>query len=233
MITYVGKSYGRLIGQAYQRDSATGKMLLGTNNLPLFTPATSDFGSVMPDYTGGFLNRFQIGKIEVSAMIDFQAGGKFFSRTQMLAVRTGQHAITAELNDKGKNVRDPLAEGGGVRVDGISATTKQPVTAYVDAKAYWDVVGRRIYEEWVYDASYVKLREVRIGYTFDRKSLGRLPIQSIGIALIARNPLMIWQKAPKGLDPSELSTGSQSIGWYESGQSNTVRSYGINLNVNF
>jgi hypothetical protein len=35
------------------------------------------------------------------------------------------------------------------------------------------------------------------------------------------------------LDPSELSTGSQSIGWYESGQTNTVRSYGFNLNVNF
>jgi TonB-linked SusC/RagA family outer membrane protein len=233
LITHVGKSYGRLIGQGYQRDSATGKILLGTNNLPLFTPATMDFGSVLPDFTGGFLNRFRIWKVELSAMIDFQAGGKFFSRSQMLAVRTGQHALTAELNDKGKNVRDAVADGGGVRVDGISAATKQPVTAYVDAKAYWDVVGRRIYEEWIYDASFIKLRELRIGYTFDKQALGRLPFTSVSLALIARNPLMIWQKAPKGLDPSEMSTGSQSIGWYESGQSNTVRSYGLNLNINF
>jgi hypothetical protein len=55
----------------------------------------------------------------------------------------------------------------------------------------------------------------------------------VTVAAIARNPVMIWQKAPKGLDPSELSTGSQSISWYESGQANTVRSFGINLNVIF
>jgi hypothetical protein len=44
---------------------------------------------------------------------------------------------------------------------------------------------------------------------------------------------MIWQKAPKGLDPSELSAGSQSISWFESGQANTVRSFGLSLNINF
>ena len=233
MISYVGEAYGRLVGQGYQRDSATGKILLGTNNLPLFTSATQDFGSVLPDYTGGFFNTFRFGNFDLSAMIDFQSGGKFFSRSQMLAVRTGQHEMTAMLNDKGKNVRDPLADGGGVKVEGISAATKQPVTAYVDAKAYWDVVGRRIYEEWVIDASYIKLREVRLGYTFDKKTIGKLPFNSLSFALIARNPVMIWQAAPKGLDPSEFSTGSQQVGWYESGQANTVRSYGFNININF
>jgi hypothetical protein len=233
LISYVGGTFGSLVGQAYQRDPETGKILLGTNNLPLFTPATHNFGSVLPDYTGGFQNSFRIFGFDLSAMIDFQKGGQFFSRSQMLAVRTGQHELSAAINDKGKNVRDPLAEGGGVRVDGVSAATKTPVTAYVDAKAYWDVVGRRIYEEWIYDASYIKLREIRLGYTFGKEKLGKTPFQSVGVALIARNPAMIWQKAPKGLDPSELSTGSQAISWYESGQSNTVRSYGLNLNINF
>lgn len=232
--SYVGKPFGSLVGQAYQRDSSTGKILLGTNNLPLFTDATRDFGSVLPDYTGGLLNTFMIGKFELSAMVDFQAGGKFFSRSKMLLVRTGMDPLTVQLNDKGKNVRDPLADGGGVRVDGISAATKQEVTAYVSAQSYYNtVVGRRVYEEWLFDASYVKLREVRLGYSFDKTRLGKLPFQRVSIALIARNPAMIWQKAPKGLDPSELSTGSQSISWFESGQSNTVRSYGINLNLNF
>ena len=125
-------------------------------------------------------------------------------------------------------------KGDGVRIDGISAATKQEVTAYVDAQAYYNtVLGRRIYEEWLFDASYIKLREVRLGYSFPKKMLGKLPFSSVGVALIARNPAMIWQKAPKGLDPSELSTGGQSISWYESGSANTVRSYGINLNINF
>lgn len=230
---YVGKPYGSLIGPTYQRDSATGLILLDNNNLPLWTTSTHDFGSVLPDYTGGFLNTFRFFGFDLSAMIDFQKGGLFFSRSQMLAVRTGQHAITAELNDKGKNVRDPLADGGGVKVVGMNANTKQPVTAYVNPQTYYGVTGRRIYDDWLYEASYIKLREVRLGYSFGKKVLGRLPFNSVNLALIARNPAMIWQKAPKGVDPSENSTGAQSVSWFESGQANTVRSFGINLNIIF
>lgn len=232
--SYVGKSFGRLIGPAYKRDEATGKILLGADGMPLYTDATHDFGSVLPDLTGGMLNNLRYKNFELGIMIDYQKGGQFFSRSKMLLVRTGMDPLTAELNDKGKNVRDAVADGGGVRIDGISDATKTPVTVYVDARAYYNnIVGRRVYEDWVFDASYIKLREIRLGYTIGKKTIGKLPVNSINIALIARNPAMIWQKAPKGLDPSELSTGSQSIGWYESGQANTVRSYGINLNVNF
>ena len=230
---YVGQPYGSLIGPTYRRDSATGMVLLDNNNLPLYTTSTHNFGSVLPDYTGGFLNTFRIFGFDLSAMIDFQKGGLFFSRSQMLAVRTGQHEMTAVLNDKGFNIREPIASGGGIRVDGINATTKQPVTAYVNPQTYFGVTGRRVYDDWLYEASYIKLREVRLGYTFNKKSLGRLPFSSVNLALIARNPAMIWQKAPKGIDPSENSVGAQSVSWFESGQINTVRSYGINLNINF
>lgn len=232
--SYVGMPFGSLVGKAYQRDSATGQILLGANNLPLYTDATHNFGSVLPDFTGGFQNTFRIFGFDLSAMIDYQFGGQFFSRTKMLLAKTGMAPETAAINENGMNVRDPLADGGGVRVVGISAATKQPVDTYVDARAYFrTTLGTHVYEEWLYDASYIKLREIRLAYTFDKSKLGRLPIRTITVALIARNPAMIWQKAPKGLDPSELSTGGQSISWYESGQANTVRSYGINLNINF
>ncbi|WP_341835410.1 SusC/RagA family TonB-linked outer membrane protein [Chitinophaga pollutisoli] len=232
--SYVGEEFGSLIGKAYQRDSATGMILLDNNNMPMYTSATHNFGSVLPDMTGGWQNTFKIWKFDVGAMIDWQKGGQFFSRTWMLAHKTGIAPATAEMNDRGKNVRDPVAEGGGVKVKGISNTTKEYVEAYVDAKTYWRThVATHVYEEWLVDASYIKLRELRLGYTFEKKDLGRLPINSINLAFIARNPAMLWQKAPKGLDPSELSTGSTSISWRESGQSNTVRSYGVNLIVNF
>ena len=232
--SYVGQPFGSLIGKAYQRDPATGKILLGSNNLPLYTAATHNFGSVLPDYTGGFQNTLRVFGLELSAMIDYQFGGQFFSRTKMLAIKTGMAEETAAINDNGKNVRDPLSEGGGVHIVGISDATKELVDTYVDARSYFrTVLGTHVYEEWLYDASYIKLREIRLGYTFSKTRLGKLPFQSVGIALIARNPAMIWQKAPEGLDPSELSTGSQSISWFESGQANTVRSYGINLNINF
>lgn len=231
--SYVGKSFGSLIGPTYQRDDATGLILLDNNNLPLYTTSTHDFGSVLPDFTGGFINSFKIFGFDLSAMIDFQKGGLFFSRSQMLSARTGQHEMTAVMNDKGKNIRDPLADGGGIRVDGINAVTKQPVTAYVNPQTYFGVVGRRVYDDWLYEASYIKLREIRLGYTLAKNKLGKLPFSSVNLALIARNPAMIWQKAPKGSDPSENTTGAQSISWFESGQINTVRSFGLSLNVNF
>jgi TonB-linked SusC/RagA family outer membrane protein len=229
----VGKPFGSLVGQAYLRDEATGKIVLDANNLPIHQ-TNYDFGSVLPDFTGGFLNNFKIWKFDLSAMIDFQSGGQFFSWSKMLAVKSGQAAETAVMNDRGFNVRDPVANGGGVKITGISQATKQEVTAYVDARTYFrNVIGTRIYEEWLYDASYVKLREVSLAYNFDRQLLNRTPFKSAKLAVIARNPLMIWQAAPKGLEPSELSYGSGSISWLEKGEFQTVRSYGVSLNLSF
>ncbi|MGV3538359.1 MAG: SusC/RagA family TonB-linked outer membrane protein, partial [Rufibacter sp.] len=242
LYAYAGKTFGSLVGQAYQRDEATGKILLGSNGVPLFTTATHDFGSVVPDVTGGFQNSFRLWKFDVAAMIDFQVGGQFFRRSKMLAVRTGLDPITVAMNDNGKNVRDPVAEGGGVRVEGIYGpgvkvngqdVSGQEAVVYVNPQTLYGTTARRIYDDWLFDASYVKLREVRVGYTFDKSMLAKLPFQKVGLAFITRNPAMIWQKAPKGLDPSELSTGSQDISWFESGQLNTVRSYGINLDITF
>lgn len=241
LISYVGQPFGSLIGKAYQRDPATGKILLAstssptTNNQPLYTDATHNFGSVLPDFTGGFMNNFRLfKKFDLRAMIDFQGGGMFFSRSKLLMTKTGMAPETAAINANGKNVRDPLAEGGGVLVNGISSATGQELNVYVDGKQYFrNVLGTHVYEEFLYDADYIKLREVSLGYTFNNFKIGSVPLSNVKLSVIARNPLMIWQKAPKGLDPTEISTGSQSISWYESGQANTVRSYGLSLNVNF
>ncbi len=229
----VNEPFGSLVGQAYLRDPKSGGIMLGANNLPLFE-TNHNFGTVLPDFTGGFLNSFKIWKFDLSAMIDFQKGGQFFSWSKMLAVKSGQAAETAVLNDKGNNVRDPLASGGGVKVEGVSSVNGEAVSAYVDARSYFrNTIGTRIYEEWLFDASYVKLREVSLGFNFDQNIISCTPFKSAKVALIARNPLMIWQKAPKGLEPSELSSGSGSISWLEKGEFQTVRSYGITLNLTF
>lgn len=232
--SYEGQSYGVLVSQGYQRDPATGKILLDNNNMPMFTDATMKFGSVLPNFTGGFQNVFQYKNFSLATMINFQSGGQFFSWSRMLAHKTGLAPATAAINDKGNNVRDPVSEGGGVRVDGISAATGNEVTAYVNAQSYYNnILGDDIYEEWVTDASYIKLSEVRLGYTLGNRLLEKLPVQSAQVSVYAKNPVMIWQAAPKGLDPSELSSGSQDIFWTETGQLNTVRTLGMNLSLTF
>ena len=233
--SFVGKSFGSLIGKAYQRDSATGKILLGPTNLPLYTEANHNFGTVLPDFTGGFQNTFRImGMFDIGVMIDYQIGGQFFSWSRMMAVKTGMAEETAAINENGKNVRDALADGGGVKVTGISAATKQEVTAYVDARTYFrTTLGTHVYEEWLNDASYIKLREVRAGYTLNQSWLKKTPFSNVNVGIFARNPVMIWQKAVKGMDPSELSIGGGSISWLETGALNSVRSFGVNLNITF
>ncbi|NML19737.1 SusC/RagA family TonB-linked outer membrane protein [Pseudoflavitalea sp. G-6-1-2] len=233
LLANVGEAFGTLVGNGYDRDPATGKILLDNSNMPMWS-TNHKLGSSLPDFTGGWQNSITFGNFDLNAVIDFQSGGKFFSWSQMLAVKSGQHEITAAMNDKGKNIRDPLGDGGGYKITGISNTTKQEVTAYVNARSYYrNVLGNKIYEEWVMDASYVRMREIRLGYTFSQQKIAKLPVKSINIAFIAKNPFMIWQKAPKGINPGELATGSTSNNWLETGQLATVRSFGINLNVGF
>jgi hypothetical protein len=107
----------------------------------------------------------------------------------MLAVKSGQAAETVELNDKGFNVRDPLAIGGGYKIEGISQATGQEVTAYVDARLYFrNAIGTRIYEEWLYDASYIKLRELSLGFNFDQKILRHTPFKASKSCIDSKKP---------------------------------------------
>ncbi len=228
-----GEAFGSLVGNGYKRDQKTGKILLDANNMPMWE-TNHHFGSVLPRFTGGWQNTFTWRQFDLSAFIDLQSGGKFFSWTKMLAVKSGQAAETAALNDKGKNIRDPLDQGGGIKVTGISSSTGNAVTAYVNARTYYrNTVGSKVYEAWLEDASFIRMREMRLGYTFSKAKIANFPFRSLNLALIARNPFMIWQKAPKGLNPAELATGSSSLNWLETGQLATARSYGLNLTVSF
>lgn len=233
LLANVGEAFGSLVGNGYKRDAKSGQILLDASNMPMWETG-HNFGSVLPKFTGGWLNTLTWKQFDLSAAIDFQSGGQFFSWTKMLAVKSGQAAETAAMNDKGKNIRDPLADGGGVKVTGISSVTGQEVTAYVNARTYYrNTLGSKVYEEWLFDASYIKMREMRLGYTFTKTNFARLPFRSINLAFITRNPFMIWQKAPKGLNPSELATGASTLNWLETGQLATARSYGLNLNISF
>src|SRR6185295_13318753 len=101
----------------------------------------------------------------------------------MLAVKSGQAAETAAMNDKGKNIRDPLPDGGGVKVTGISAASGQEVTAYVNARTYYrNTIGSKVYEEWLFSASHIRMREMRLGYTFSKSNFAGLPFKSMNIA---------------------------------------------------
>jgi hypothetical protein len=140
----------------------------------------------------------------------------------MFNAYSGLGAETVGNNAKGNPQRDPVADGGGLVAEGVLADGTVN-TKYIESATYWTTM-QPIHERWIYDATYIKLREVSLGYELP-KSLyeGKLPFRNIYIGAVGRNLWLIKQPVV-GLDPSEL----EGV-WSEGGQLPAARSYGFNI----
>ncbi|WP_421828415.1 SusC/RagA family TonB-linked outer membrane protein [Larkinella sp.] len=221
-----GEDWGLLVGQGIKKDANGNKLVYGSGaNAGLYIKEENvPLGSVLPKFKGGFLNTFTYKGLSLRVNADFIAGGKFFSTTKMFNNYSGLGAETAGLNELGKPIRDAVADGGGVLLEGVTEDG-QPNTTRVDAQNLYENWLFALNEYWIYDKSYIKLREVAVGYNFPKSMLGKF-IKSANISLIARNPLLIYSAIGGGIDISESETL-----WYEGGQLPPVRSFGVNLRL--
>ncbi len=229
-VNEVGQPWGQMFGGGIKKINGVPQLVTTGSNAGLFIrePDTK-FGSVLPTYTGGVQNTFNLFKhFTINVNVDYSYGGKFFSLSDFWGTFSGLTARTAELNDRGIPLRDPVADGGGVHVFGVDATGK-PVDFYVDGQTYYHQFrSNSISENSVYDLTFVKLRELSIGY--------KLPVEKLGIgkyvknavfSVVSRNPWLIYSKT-KGFDPSEISNV-----YGEDGQLPGTRSVGVNLKLGF
>lgn len=226
----VDKQWGQLFGSGMKIDPASGKPELTSSGFYVSDPEVY-WGSVLPKYTGGFQNSFRIMKaFNLGVNFDYQFGGKFFSLSDMWGSFSGLTARTSGLNDKGIPIRDPVADGGGVHVFGVDQTTKQDVDYYVDAQDYYhSLYNNKIFDSFVYDLSYVKLREVSLGYNIPINKIGLTNyIQDATFSIVMQNPWMIWNNTNDDFDPSEISASAG-----ETGQFPGIRSFGANLRITF
>ena len=235
----VGEEWGMLYGRKRKKDAqgnwmyyASGNHMYDNNQL---------LGNVMPDYTGGITSTLQYKNWDVAIGIDFQEGGLYHSVTDMFSMAAGLHEWTAGLNDKGNPKRDAVSAGGGIHQVGVYADGSV-ADIYRDPNSWaWGNWTRD--DLWLVDASFVKLRQVRIGYTFNRDQLDKTPFDAINVALIGTNLAILSEttdwgdyrgaKTP-GLDPSEL--GSNWSGSYyasEGGQLPSARTFGLNVSFKF
>ena len=226
VVQAVGETWGQLYG--YKKQTINGVPVLDANGLWVKDAAPSYMGSVLPDYTGGLQNSFTYKNFTLNINIDYQKGGKFASLTDMWGTFSGLTERTAAINDKGFNVRDAVSAGGGVKAVGVDATGK-PVSYYVDAATYFQqTVNAGIQDNNIYDLTFVKLRELSIGYNFDVKKMGlSKAIQSARLSLIGTNLWLIYSQT-KDFDPSEISNS-----YGENGQFPGTRSLGFNLKIGF
>jgi hypothetical protein len=265
---FPGKDYGTIFGYAIVRENATpvyyddAKTQLAYytySGRPLVTKAgryirsgqRTPLGNVYPDWFGGITNSLTYKDFNLSFLVDFKKGGDIFSVTHMFGMYTGVLAPTAVINEKGKNIRDALVDGGGVLIkdavygkvntdgtiaflDATGAASATPVvnTTYADANTWgYDYYGKT--ELSLFDGSFVKLREVSMGYSFKKIDfLNKIGIKDLNLSLVGRN-LWIIQKNIPDIDPEcSQSAGNTSVG-AETNAIPSTRSYGFNIRINF
>lgn len=222
----IGKPYGEL--QSITYEMLNGERLVKANGLYQFTTTSSNvIGNVNPDWIGGLSNSFRYKNLTLSFLIDVKKGGQLFSLDMYYGTMSGILPETVGLNDLGNPKRDPVANGGGIILDGVTANG-QP-----NANRVTIVSGTSAYQaqsDFVYDASFVKLRELAISYLLPKKIISKMKsINEIEFSLIGRNLWLIHKNVPYA-DPEEnLSSGN--IQGYQSGSYPTVRSIGLNVKI--
>lgn len=221
-----GKRWGQLFGNGIKR--INGQPVLDEHGMYV-REGNQYFGSVLPRYTGGLQNALTVMKnFHVNVNFDYQFGGKFYSLSQHWGSYSGLTARTATVNDKGNPIRDAVADGGGVHVFGVNAEG-QPVDYYVEARDYFQGnIDNSIGDDYLYDLTFIKLRELSIGYTVPVAKLGLSRyINNATVSVVSRNPLLVYAKS-KDFDPSEISAT-----YGETGQLPGTRSLGVNLRIGF
>ena len=186
-----------------------------------------DIGNFQPDWTGGFRTSFRYKTLSLSAAFDFTIGGDIISYTNLWGEAVGMLDITAATNDKGVNVREPVAKGGGVRVDGVDPDGN-PLTTYINAWYYFYYKQQYDLDAWIYKRTYLKMRELALTYSVPRNIMNKVKgVSAASVSLIATNPWLIYSAVPN-IDPSE--SGSN---WQEGGQAASTRSFGVTVKLTF
>lgn len=234
----VGQDWGTIVGRRWRRD-AQGRVLVGANGIPLYD-INQVRGTIQPDFTGGFFNNLSYKGLNLAFSVDFQKGGLFYSESKNFGSGTGLGAWTTGVNDKGVDFRQFPSAGGGIRIEnavyapgsriGGVDVSGQPNATYIPARSYYYTsLQRNAADEMILDKSYVKLREVRLGYDIPKSVFSRLPVKSADVSFTLYNAWLIYAPAKEyGVDPSELE------GYFsEGGQLNSSRQYGLNLRVGF
>ncbi len=229
----LGEAYGAIRGTGFKYNE-NGEKVVGDNGY--YIPVAGEvIGNSNPDWTGGVTNTFSYKDLSLSFLIDVQKGGDVYSLDLHYGQGTGLPDYTAGLNDLGNPVRNSLEDGGGiifpgVYEDGTPNTTRVSADTYGGAY-YWGNSSRNPSSLTVYDASYVKLRELALSYKLPVSNLFNGAIKNASLSLIGRNLWIIHKNLPFADPESGLGAGNGQ--GYLSGSFPTLRTVGLNLNLEF
>ena len=228
----LGQPYGMIKGTDYvylngQRvvDSDTGKYKISSTN-------DNNLGSYIPNWNGGLNNKFTYKNINFSFLIDVQKGGNVFSLDKWYGDGSGLTTNTVGTNDLGNPIRNTIDNGGGIILPGVlpdGTTNNVRLDTSNGLDGSFGSLGSAK-KDYVYDASYVKLREVTLGYTFPKKFIGNT-FQQVYFGFSGTNLWIIDKNLPDADPESGLSSGN--IQGFQSGPLPTTKTFAFNLKVKF
>jgi outer membrane receptor protein involved in Fe transport len=190
---FVGQPYGVIYGTRYARNNE-GKLLIGNDGLPFAADEQGIIGDINPDWMAGIVNNLRYKQFTLSFSFDMKKGGDIQNNVDGYGYFYGTPKVT---EDRGPRV-----------VEGVNATTGLPNTVSVSGQAYYQRANG-VLESVIQDGTYVKLRNVSIGYNLKPTWLQKTPFKTIGLQVTGRN---LWIYAPHftGGDPEVSSFGSSN-----------------------
>jgi len=235
----VGEPYGTIKGTDYVYEDGstfmdeTGAARVVDEDGYLLESEQEDviIGNINPDWNMGVSNNLSYKGLSLSFLLDIQKGGDIYSINTKYGYATGVYEETAANNDKGNPIRDDVSAGGGYRYPNTVYEDGTKNESYVTTQDYFGAFyyGYVPTAYWVFDASYVKLRELSLGYSLPRSIIGKTPFTNVTLSVVGRN-LWIIHKNTKHFDPEAiLSSGNQQ--GIETGSYPTPRTIGFSLKL--
>jgi len=219
----VGGSFG-LYGTGWKRDDSGNYVINEKTGLREIVNNVR-LGDVYPDFTMGINNTFSYKGFTLSFLIDIRQGGSLYSETVGTLRTTGLAAETAAHREDASFIEPGVI----LQSDGTYRANDVPVKSMQD---YWGHVAKSSNNEGnIFDASYVKLRELNFSYSFPRKWFRSFFVKSLDLGFEARNLWIIKDHVPH-IDPEANFFGPAQIGGgVEFNSIPTTRSFGFNIRL--
>lgn len=223
-----------LFGVGWARDPETGKVLIDEDTGLRIAGDDKRLGDLYPDFKMGITNTFNFWNVQLGFLIDWKNGGSIYSST-VQDLRAGGLAAETAANRNGTFVDE----------EGVIVTERDEAGNVVETRPndvpvpsmeeFWDAHSQQnIIEAGVFDASYVKLREVTLSFGFPQSWFDRSPLRRGSFELKGRNLLLLYSKVPH-IDPeTNLFGAGANIGQgVEFNNLPNTTSFGATLNLAF
>jgi TonB-linked SusC/RagA family outer membrane protein len=243
----VDQPYGSIFGFGFYKD-ASGATVVGSDGYPILDLTEKAFNTSLPDFQIGINNSFTYKGFTVAGLLDIKQGGVVWNGTQSALYFFGTAQESADLRGTDKvfagNVASYDADGNLVLYDhdNDAKTPNIPRTEGANSKSVtlgesWLRTGDangffgNNTEDFIEDASWVRLRDVSISWALPQKWMQNARIQNASISLSGRN---LWLRTPyEGVDPETNLTGATNAQGLDYFNMPNTKSYSVGLNVKF